>query len=159
MKKIIIAISIFAGLLVTSSCDLKEDSSKVVNPYDFFNTNVQIRAAVNACYDPLNNIHNFKYLIALEGSTDLASTNGSAQQDARFEISPSSPGAGTILWQHSWRGIRYCLSTLAGIGRSKLSDAEKHPYMVEARILLSYYYYVLTSFFGDVPFYEDYVEN
>ena len=27
MKKIIIAISIFAGLMVTSSCDLKEDSS------------------------------------------------------------------------------------------------------------------------------------
>lgn len=159
MKKIIIAISIFAGLMVTSSCDLTEDSSKVVNPYDFFTTTVQIRAAVNACYDPLNNIHNFKYLIALEGSTDLASTNGSAQQDARFEISPSSPGAATILWQHSWRGIRYCLSTLAGIGRSTLSDAEKHPYMVEARILLSYYYYVLTSFFGDVPFYEDYVEN
>lgn len=159
MKKILLTLSIFAGLLVASSCELKEDTSKVVNPYDFFNTTVQIRAAVNACYDPLNNVHNFKYLIALEGATDLASTNGSAQQDARFEISPSSPGAATIVWQHSWRGIRYCISTLEGIKRSTLSESEKAPYAVETRILLSYYYYILTSFFGDVPFYEDYVET
>ena len=41
MKKILLSLSIFAGLFVTSSCDLKEDSSKVVNPYDFFTTTVQ----------------------------------------------------------------------------------------------------------------------
>lgn len=159
MKKIIIALTIFAGLFSFNSCVLEEDSSGIVNPYDFFNTPAQIRAALNGCYNPLNNVHNLKYLIAVEGSTDLASTNGSAQQDARFEISPSSPGAATIVWNHLWRGIRYCLSTIAGIKRSTLSDSEKAPYEVEARILMSYYYYVLTSFFGDVPFYEDYIEN
>lgn len=148
-----------AGLLVAASCTLEEDTNAIVSPYDFFKTAVQIRAAVNGCYDPLNNIHNFKYLIALEGSTDLASTNGSAQQDARFEINPASPGAATIVWNHAWRGVRYCLSTMAGIERSTLSESEKAPYAVETRILLSYYYYVLTSFFGDVPFYEEYVQT
>lgn len=159
MKKFITAVSIIAGLLCASACDLTEDTSGVVSPYDFFNTPVQIRAALNGCYDPLSNVHNFKYYIALEGATDLASTNGSAQKDARFEINPADPGAATIVWNHTWRGIRYCLSTIAGIGRSKLPDMEKAPYEVEARILLSYYYYLLTSFFGDVPFYEDYIEN
>ena len=96
---------------------------------------------------------------ATEGATDLPSTDGSAQQDARFDINPASPGAATLVWRWCWTGVRFCLSTIAGIGRSTLADNTKLPYEVEARILLSYYYYVLTSFFGDVPFYEDYVET
>ena len=160
MKKFI---KIFASVLALAvsafACSLKEDTSTIVSPYGFFKTTVQIRAAVNGCYDPLNNIHNLKYIIALEGATDLATTNNSAQQDARFEISPANSGAAVIVWNHAWRGIRYCLSTIAGIKRSEVSEYDKAPYEAETRILMSYYYYVLTSFFGDVPFYEDYVEN
>ena len=74
-------------------------------------------------------------------------------------LNPASPGAATNVWQYCWYGIRYCLSTIAGIQRSKVDEEEKAPFEVETRILLSYYYYVLTSFFGDVPFYEDYVET
>lgn len=156
MKKILY---ILAGTLLMASCSLKEDTSGMASPYDFFISKAQLRAAANGCYDPLNNIHNLKYMIALEGATDLASTDGSAQQDARFDINPASPGAASIVWQQAWRGIRYCLSTIAGIGRSTLSDSDKSPFMAETHILLSYYYYVLTSFFGDVPFYEDYVQT
>ena len=68
-------ITIIALALSLASCSLKEDSSVVVNPYDFFNTEIQIRAALNGCYDPLHYIHNLKYYIALEGATDLASTD------------------------------------------------------------------------------------
>ena len=159
MKKYIILLSILTGALSLQSCSLEEDPSAIVSPYQFFNTTVQIRAAVNGCYDPLNIIHNLAYFIAVEGTTDLASTNGSAQKDAKLDINPASPGTGTHTWQRSWLGIRYCLSTLAGIERSPIAENEKAPYAVETRILLSYYYYILTSFFGDVPFYEDYVED
>ena len=93
------------------------------------------------------------------GATDLASTDGSQQVDARFEVSPTSPGAASIVWNRCWWGVRYCLSTIAGIQRSGLDYSETLPYEVETRILLSYYYYVLTCFFGDVPFYEDYLES
>lgn len=159
MKKIFIALTIIAAAFALQSCSLQEDESAIVSPYKFFNTTVQIRAAVNGCYEPLNGIHDLRYYIAIEGTTDLANTAGSAQKDAKLDISPSSPGAATHVWQNCWYGVRYCLSTLAGIQRSKVSDIEKAPYEAETRILMSYYYYILTSFFGDVPFYEDYVEN
>ena len=158
MKKFITTISVIALSLATASC-LKEDDSAIVSPNSFFKSNAQIRAAVNGCYDPLNTIHDLRYFIAVEGTTDLAATNNSAQKDARLDINPASPGSATHVWQRSWYGIRYCLSTLAGIQRSPLPDSEKSPYEVETRILMSYYYYILTSFFGDVPFYEDYIEN
>jgi len=159
MKKYIIILLAAAGLFSIRSCSLQEDSSAIVSPYNFFNTTEQVRAAVNGCYGPLNYIHDLRYYIAIEGTTDLASTNGSAQKDAKLDINPASPGAGTHVWQYCWYGIRYCLSTIAGIGRSPLDENEKAPYAVETRILMSYYYYLLTSFFGDVPFYEDYVET
>ncbi len=158
MKKFITTLSIIALALAVSSC-LKEDDSAIVSPYGFFKTSVQIRAAVTGCYGPLNSIHDLRYFIAVEGTTDLAATNNSAQKDARLDINPASPGAGTHVWQYCWYGIRYCLSTIAGIHRSPLPDEEKSPYEAETRILMSYYYYILTSFFGDVPFYEDYIEN
>ena len=157
MKKYLFIL--LAGMLTLGSCSLEEDPSAIVSPYKFFNTTVQVRAAVNGCYDPLNNLHDLRYYIAIEGTTDLATTNNSAQKDARFDINPASPGAASNVWQRCWFGIRYCLSTLAGIERSTLPENEKAPFAVETRILLSYYYYVLTSFFGDVPFYEDYVED
>lgn len=159
MKKFIRTIAIIAGLFSFAACSLEEDSSGVTVPDKFFNTTVQIRAALNGCYDPLNGIHNFQYFIAVEGANDLAHAGNNSQKDAKLDINPASPGAATNVWRRTWTGIRYCLSTLAGIERSPLSDSEKMPYYVECRILLSYYYYILTSFFGDVPFYEDYIEN
>ena len=156
MKKILY---IFAGLLLTASCSLKEDASNIVSPPDFYKTTSQIRASVNGCYDPLNVIYNLLYFLVVEGTTDLASNDKSSRPDAKLEITPVSPGAGTRTWQYSWTGIRLCLSTLAGIQRSSVAESEKLPLEVETRILLSHYYYILTSFFGDVPFYEDYVET
>ena len=159
MKRFFIILSIIAGALSLNSCSLQEDTSAIVSPYEFFTTEVQISAAVNGCYDRLNLIHDLRYYIAVEGTTDLASTDGSAQKDAKMDINPASPGAGTNVWQSCWYGIRYCLSTIAGIERSAVEEEYKAPYAAEVRILLSYYYYVLTSFFGDVPFYLDYVET
>jgi len=158
MKQIIKIFASLALLFFAVSC-LKEDSSSIVSPYGFFKNTVQIKAAVNGCYDPLNRIHDLRYYIAIEGTTDLASTDGSAQPDAKLLINPVNPGAGTNVWQYAWVGIRYCLSTIAGIRRSEVEESEKLPYEAETRILMSYYYYILTSFFGDVPFYEDYVET
>lgn len=159
MKKIISIISVIAGSFLLNSCSLEEDTTAIVSPYKFFNTTVQISSAVNGCYDNLNVIHDLRYYIAIEGTTDIATTDGSAQKDAKLDINPAGPGAGNHVWQQCWYGIRYCLSTLAGIERSTVEESEKAPYAVEVRILLSYYYYILTSFFGDVPFYMDYVET
>lgn len=158
MKKFFTLISVIAAAFAAVSC-LNEDPNAIVSPYAFFQTKTQIRAALNGCYDPLNQLHELRLYEGIEGTTDLASTNNSAQPDAKLDINPSRPGAGANVWQYCWIGIRYCLSTLAGIDRSPVAESDKAPYAVETRILLSYYYYLLTCTFGDVPFYEDYVES
>lgn len=160
MKKIIF---IFTALFCMVGCSLKEDAaSSITNPYDFYNTPAQVRAALNACYNPLTSIYGYNYLICLEGQTDLASCNGSAQKDAKLDIQPSTTGnsCGPSVWQNGYVGIRYCLSTRAGIDRStKMTSEQKAPLRAETTILLCTYYYILTSHFGNVPFYEDYIET
>lgn len=155
-KYLLLSVAVSLGAV---SCSLEEDASSITSPYDFYQNAAQVRAALNACYIPLSSIYTLAYEIAVEGTTDLASTNYSAQKDAKLDISPASTGCGSTVWLQCYTGVRYCLSTIAGIERSPMDQEDKNPLMAEARIMLSYYYYLLTSFFGDVPFYEDYVET
>ena len=139
---------------VSMSC-LDEDSSSVVSPDDFFYTVEQCQASVNSAYIPLKSIFAFRYLIAVEGVTDLASTNGSAQVDARLLISPASSGIGPTVWKQCYIGVRNTTCTIFGIENSPLSYDATFRQLCEAKILRAFYYYTLTCFFGDVPFYKD----
>ena len=140
------------------SC-LEEDSSSVVSPDAFFETIEQCQASVNSAYIPLKSIYIFRYMIAVEGVTDLASTNGSAQVDARLLISPSSSGIGPTVWKQCYIGVRNTTCSIFGIENSPLDYEETFRMLCEAKILRAFYYYTLTSFFGDVPFYRDYVKT
>lgn len=155
MKYRIIIVLAALACSVLSSCSLEEDKSVITSPDDFYQNPAQIRAGLNSMYTPLNDIYVLAYMIATEGATDLASTNYSAQKDAMLEISPSAPGVGQRVWQYGYNGVRRCTDVIRGIERSPLSAEARLPYLVEAKSVLAYYYYMLTSFFGDVPFWTD----
>ena len=138
---------------------LNEDTSSIVSPGDFFQSVEQCQTAVNSAYIPLKSIYTFKYMIAVEGTTDLASANGSAQVDARLLISPANSGVGETIWPQCYIGIRNANCAIYGMEHSRLAPEEVFAPLCEAKILRAYYYYLLTSFFGDVPFYRDYVNT
>ena len=140
------------------SC-LDEDTSSIVTPDEFFTSVQQCQAAVNSSYIPLKTIYDFRYMIAVEAVTDLASANGNAQVDARLLISPASSGIGPTIWQQGYIGVRNTTCAIHGMEICDLEPSEIFRPMCEAKILRAYYYYILTSFFGDVPFYEDYVKT
>ena len=141
-----------------SAC-LREDTSSIVSPGDYFRTAEQCQTAVNGAYIPLKSIFNYRYMIALEGITDLASANGSAQVDARLLISPANAGVGETVWQQCYIGIRNANCAIYGMEHCELPEEEIFRPLCEAKILRAFYYYTLTSFFGDVPFYEDFVNS
>ena len=148
---------IFAGVLLSACLD--EDTRGIVSPDNFFQTPEQCQAAVNSSYIPLKSIFGFRYLIATEAVTDLASANNNAQPDARLLISPSSPGIGETVWKQCYIGIRNTTCAILGIENSELDYDEVFRPLCEAKILRAFYYYILTSFFGDVPYYKDYVHT
>lgn len=142
-----------AGLLMIS-CDLQEDASGFSTPEKFYKTRSQCVAALNYCYIPLKSLYTSTMLLATESVTDL-SWSRSGTQDAYLDISPAKPRFGATVWEHGYRGIMYCNAAIAGIERSLLSAEDKTPLIIEGKILRAFYYWLLTSFFGDVPFYLD----
>lgn len=159
MKTFKSIIAILSAAAVLASCSLVEDNERTTKQADFYKTTAQCRAALNGCYIPLTSIYSLAYMIAVEGTTDVASTDGSAQKDAKLDINPNSTGCGNNVWQQCYVGVRNCNAVIECSQRSEMSAKELAPIIAEAKILRAYYYYLLTSFFGNVPFYEDYIET
>ena len=149
---------ILPAVLLLAACSLEEPRESFVSPTDFFQTRPQCVAALNGCYYPLKNIYTMLMLIATEGVTDLASIQ-SSQLDCQLDISPAHPRFGTTVWQYGYVGVRNACCAVDGIRRSPLEDDVRLPLEAEGRIMRAYYYYILTCFFGDVPFYEDYIDS
>lgn len=149
MKKILYTIAIIA---LAAGCSLNEIPESFVDRDTFYKTESQCNAALNGCYIPLKSIYNYTMGIATEGCTDLLWI-ASGTQDAQLDISPAVPRHGATVWKQGYIGVRNCNTTIACIEKSSLSDEYKSQALGEAYVLRAYYYYVLTCFFGDVPFY------
>ena len=143
---------------ITASCSLQEDTEGFSTPGDFYKTKTQCQSAVNSCYIPLKNLYTYKMMIATEGVTDLMYI-ASGTQDAQLDISPSQPRFGADMWTYGYRGVMYCNMAVTGIENSTIDEKDRHSLVAEAKVLRAFYYYLLTSFFGDVPFYTDDVSD
>lgn len=154
MMKRLLYIFIAAGL--AASCSLKEDSSLYLDPLKFCKSIEQCDAAVVSTYAQLNTIYSLAFEIATEGCTDLYSI-WSGTQDAQMDVSPANPRFGNTMWENGYAGVRNANYAIYGMEHSGLDPESLKPLMAEARIMRAYWYYMLTSFFGDVPFYEDYI--
>lgn len=143
---------------LTASCSLQEDTEGFSTPGDFYKTKTQCQSAVNSCYIPLKNLYTYKMMIATEGVTDLMYI-ASGTQDAQLDISPSQPRFGADMWTYGYRGVMYCNMAVTGIENSTIDEKDRHSLVAEAKVLRAFYYYLLTSFFGDVPFYTDDVSD
>ncbi len=145
---------LIAVLMAATACHLDEDTSFISTSENFYTNKTQCQAAVNACYIPINSLYNYILFIAVEGTTDLAWSR-SATLDSHLDISPSQPRYGATAWQQGYYGVRACNGAIAGISRADIDAAVKAQMLAECKIVRAFYYWFLTSLFGDVPFYTD----
>lgn len=155
MKHIILFV---VGCLFLNSCSIDEEPTSFVNTDNYYLTEAQCITGLNATYIPLKSIYTYTYLIATEGVTDLMYI-ASGTLDAQLDISPAQPRYGTTMWNNGYRGVMYCNSIIEAIKRSPLTEEVKNRLLAEGMIMRAYYYWFLTSTFGDVPFYTEDVAN
>lgn len=155
MKRLL---AIVLSVVFFSGCSIEEQPTSFVNGENFYQTEAQIISGLNSTYIPLRTIYTYTYLIATEGVTDLMSIN-SGTLDAQLDISPSQPRFGQTMWTQGYRGVMYCNSIIEAIKRSPISEEAKKPLLAEGIVMRAYYYWFLTSTFGDVPFYTEDVAN
>lgn len=160
MKKNLYLILLLALTLIFPSCKkmLEEQAENFVSPNQFYKNEAQCVAALNGCHNPLTSIFNQGLLLSIEGVSDLAFLNNQ-NNETRFELSAANPGMGKGLWTSCYQGIMFCNAAVDGIQNAPIAEARKPALIAEAVTLRALYYYILTSTFGDVPFYTDNVIN
>jgi hypothetical protein len=147
------ALAIFALCISSCSKFLEEKPESFTSAANFYQTEAQAQAAVNACYIKLYDIYNTSLLCITEYTTDIAYRNGSGV-DETIGINPANPGFGATIWTAAYNGVMTCNATIAGIQNSTaIAEAKKPALIGEAATMRALYYYILTSTFGDVPFY------
>ena len=152
MKKILYILS-FA--LLAGGCSLKEDTSSLSVPDNFFRSYKECQSVVNSCYIPLKNIYIQTFFTITECQSDIFFINYGTL-DCRLDISPTRPRFGSTAWTNGYLGVQRCNFAIEGIKSSTyITDPQKIQLLAEAKALRAMYFYTLTCMFGDVPFYFD----
>ena len=158
MKNIYLALAA-ALVLPFQACSLKEDTSAISTPENFFRNKAECQSVVNSCYIPIKSIYNYTYFLAVECVSDVMYCP-SGTRDAQLDISPAVPRFGQTMWTQGYLGVQRCNYAIAGIEASEgLSDEDRTELLCEAKVLRALFYWHLTCFFGDVPFYFDDVKD
>ena len=141
--------------LVCTACNLNEEPDSFVDHTTFYENVLQCRSAVNGCYNSMKPIFTANYMMAVEGCTDLWYCTSSTV-DAILDVSPAKPQMGKNVWQYGYQGVMRCNEVIdCLLATDRVEDDKKMPLVAEAVVLRAFYYYILTSFFGDVPFYTE----
>lgn len=152
--------AIVLGAIIISSCSLKEQVTSYSTRDNFYRNVTEIQAGLNACYSPIRSVYsNVGFWQMTECTTDLMYLNVSNQYNAICNISPSRPGIAPTVWSSCYQGVSRANTMINAINQAAdkklISAKEASSLMAEAVVLRAFHYYILTSTFGDVPYYEE----
>ena len=159
MKKIMNNIAILLSTFLIVSCSLEEGNDNFAVPSEFYSSLGECQAGVRGCYQPLRAIYAKDMMMAVESVTDLMNASGCATQDALLEISPATARFGVTMWKQAYIGVRNTNMCIEGLQMTSVDSTKIAPLLAEAKTLRAFYYYLLTSMFGDVPYYTDVIKD
>lgn len=157
MKKYI---AIIAIALAAASCSLKEEFTSYTRNEDFYNNKIQIQSGINACYNMIRSMFaGSSFWMTTECTTDLMYINGTTLYNGILYISPSKPAFAATIWRYSYNGVMRTNAMIAATDKAleegNVTEDEAIELKSEAIVLRGFFYYLLTSCFGDVPFYTE----
>lgn len=160
MKRYILMFVVALLGLSFSACSLQEDPEDFINDTDFYKDDAQCEKAVNSVYYRLNGLFNYQMQIMTDAHTDLLYYGSSSTVDfAHLMISPAMPGFSATIWQYSYQMVMYANGVLKNLEKAPIKEVSRLRFMSETAIMRAFYYYLLTSTFGDVPFYTEAVDT
>lgn len=152
MKRILLAA---VAAVLAAACSLQEDPGYFVDREGFYENYSQCRAAINGLYVGLKNCYTFRMLTLTDAHSDLLFEPAPTVAEARLDLTPTLPGEAGTFWKQGYLMVMYANAAIAGIGRAPVTEAQRAALMSEAVTLRAFWYWFLTSFFGDVPFYTE----
>lgn len=157
MKRKILLFSAIVTIL--SGCLLEKNESYTTTDNYFQDVN-QIKTGLNGCYNSLRNIYSARgYWEMTDIANDLMYTSSSSLYNSNCDVSPARPGIASTVWRYSYTGVKdaneMTAAIKAAVENEYITEDQALPLYAEAAVLRAMYYYLLTSTFGDVPFYAE----
>lgn len=149
------------GILGILSCGdiLDKEPIATLDAGSFFQTYEDAIQATNAAYKPLlfNNDNGNFYWAFSALCSDEAITGGDGSRPGLVELEAFSYTPRTeefnSFWKLQYKGITQCNLVLDNLEKITMSDEQKNTIKGEVLFLRSYYYFLLTQVFGDLPVY------
>ncbi|MBR6731194.1 MAG: RagB/SusD family nutrient uptake outer membrane protein [Bacteroidales bacterium] len=143
--------------LLLASCSFLDEKNTTYATSDYYTSPERIVTGLNGCYDPVRSIYSAAMLQMTECATDVMFLSSYTRPDANCVISPAKPCHGKTVWKQGYLGVMRTNELCNVINRTleegKITEDEYAVLYGEAAVMRAMYYYVLTSVFGDVPFY------
>lgn len=161
MKKFL-SLTILSAVTFASCTSLEEDPQSFLSTEQFYKTEQDAIAAVNAVYYQLNGdlagqqpIYNSLYNTGMEFMTDDVSAGpGSPNPDVR-SLSILAHSATVIrgkeIWQQNFAGVNRANVAIENVPKIQFDEALKNRLLGEVHFLRALYYFNLVRLFGDVP--------
>jgi hypothetical protein len=150
---------LFLLVLALFSCQsiLDKEPIAILDAGSFFQTEDDAVQAMNAAYQPLlfsNTNNNFYWAFAVITS-DEAITGGDGSRPGLNELDAFTYTPRTEefndFWKLQYAGITQCNLVLDHLPDIEMSQSKRDQITGEALFLRSYYYFLLTQVYGDVP--------
>ena len=129
-------------------------------PSNFFTSDANAALAVNNAYKPVSfssGANNTIWVLGDVGSDDaLKGGNPGDQADFdaihNFNILPTNSAVEAV-WQNYYNGVFECNVVLDGLSAAggEVSDTAKRSGIAQAQFLRAYYYFILTTCYGNIP--------
>ncbi len=154
-------LTIILVLFQLSGCEaiLDKEPIAILDAGSFFQTENDAVQSINAAYNPLlfnNANNNFLWAFAeVTGDAAIPGGDGSRPGIVEMETFSYTPRTEELnsYWKLQFKGITQCNLVLDNIVKVNMSEGSKNQIIGEALFLRSYYYFLLTQVFGDVPLY------
>lgn len=146
-----------------ASCEgiLDKEPIATLDAGSFFQTEDDAVQALNAAYQPLlfsNENKNFYWAMAVVTSDEAipggdGSRPGITEMDA-FTYTPRTEEFNDF-WKLQYAGITQCNLVLDNVPNIEMNESRRNSIIGEALFLRSWYYFLLTQVFGDVPLFTN----
>lgn len=157
MKKRIFCLAILFTLTSITSCTkfLQTTPESFIAPETYYTTADQLQTALNGVYSilgyPDGSLYNNNLVYALVTPSDelyYFSAPRTAIQNFLYDASDNNI---SLLWRGLYSGIERANLLLANINKPSMDENQRNLIKGQALFLRAYYYFLLVSYYGDVP--------
>ena len=148
-------IAIGLAAVALSSCSFLETEPDFVTPDEYYNTELEMQQALNGIYNRLIDTNGRMYSRALFSYFALSDEFFYLEQFSVNNIRVQVYDAASLdigrFWEVLYEGVNRANLLIANLENKELDTANKKAYLGEAYFMRGYYYFILTTFFGEVP--------